>query len=180
MTVPSTSSTSEAAPVPPTNPHGLATVPEGYSSVAPWVITRDTGAVIDFLVDAFDGVELGRMAMDDGTIGHAEVRIGDGVVLLFDAPASWPTTPAFVRLYVPDARGAFDRALAAGAEAVTEPTELFWGDEVGRVRDPLGNLWWLQGRLVEPTPEALEWRLADPAFAEAMAYVVSADLRPEA
>lgn len=162
----------------PINAHGLPTVPEGYSSVAPWVISRDTGAVIDFLVAAFDGVELGRMRGDDGAIAHAEVRIGDAVVLLFDAPLTWPATPAFVRLYVPDARQAHDRAVAAGAESVTKPTELFWGDEVGRVRDPLGNVWWLQCRVAEPTPDEVAARLVEPRFVDAMAHVIGADLLP--
>ena len=62
-------------------------IPEGYTTVTPWIISTDTPQLIDFLVAAFDGVELGRMANADGSIGHAEIRIGDAIVMAFDAPS---------------------------------------------------------------------------------------------
>jgi PhnB protein len=70
------------------------------------------------------------------------------------------------------------RAVARGSVVVTEPTELFWGDRVSRVRDPFGNLWWVHQRVAEPTPDELVARMADPAFTEAMEYVQSADFFP--
>jgi PhnB protein len=128
-------------------------VPEGYSSVSPWIISRDTAALIDFTKAAFHAEEMGRVADEHGAIGHAEFRIGDSVLLAFDAKPDWPDTPAFLRLYVRDGDAAFARAISAGATSVTEMTHLFWGDRVGRVRDPLGNLWWIQAR-VEDVEEA--------------------------
>ena len=94
----------------------------------------------------------------DGAIGHAEVRIGDAVVMMFDGPAEWPDTPAFLRLYVPDGDAVFSGALAAGATAVTAMTELSWGDRVGRVRDPFGNLWWIRTRVAEVDAQEAERR----------------------
>ncbi|GHJ93342.1 hypothetical protein SNE510_28610 [Streptomyces sp. NE5-10] len=67
--------------------------PEGYTSVAPWVVTDDTGALLDFVTAAFGGVELGRVAVEDGTIGHGEIRVGDTVVLAFDRRPDRPATP---------------------------------------------------------------------------------------
>jgi PhnB protein len=67
----------------------------------------------------------------------------------------------------------FRRAVDAGATAVTQLTELAWGDRVGRVRDPLGNLWWIQERVAEPTPEEAARRFQDPRFAQAMQYLQS-------
>jgi PhnB protein len=67
----------------------------------------------------------------------------------------------------------FGRAVAAGATPVTRLTELAWGDRVGRVRDPLGNIWWIQERVEEPTPEEVAIRFQDQAFTEAMRYVQS-------
>ncbi|MFD9664215.1 hypothetical protein ACFWAY_21720 [Rhodococcus sp. NPDC059968] len=68
-------------------------IPDGYTTVTPWIISRDTAALIDYVKAAFDGEELGRMVGEGGTIGHAEVRIGNAVVMMFDARPDWPPTP---------------------------------------------------------------------------------------
>jgi PhnB protein len=147
------------------------TIPDGYGTVTPWVISPDTARLIDFTRDAFGAVELARVAGADGGIGHAEVRIGDSVVMMFDSRPGWPATPAFLRLYVPDADVAYERALAAGATSVTEVTGLFFGDWVGRVRDPLGNVWWIQAHVEDVDPAELARRPEEPAAAEALRYV---------
>ena len=152
----------------------MKTIPDGYTTVTPWLISKDTASELEFIKAAFDGEELGRMVGEDGRIGHAETRIGDAIVLLFDAPDDWPATPCFLRLYVEDAAETFRRAQAAGAVVVTEPTELFWGDKVGRVRDPLGNLWWIQQRVAELTSDEITERMSQPEFVAAMDYVTSA------
>jgi uncharacterized glyoxalase superfamily protein PhnB len=154
-------------------------VPDGYSSVSPWVISRDTAALIDFAKAAFDAEEMGRMTDEHGVIGHAELRIGDSVVLAFDAKPEWPDTPAFLRLYVSDGDEAFSRAIRAGAMPVTEMTPLFWGDRVGRVRDPLGNLWWIQSRVEDVDEAEMERRMSDPVWLERMAYVQSTIAFPD-
>jgi uncharacterized glyoxalase superfamily protein PhnB len=153
-------------------------VPEGYATVSPWIISRDSARLIAFLEAAFEATELARVQMEDGTIGHAEVRIGDSVVMMFDANPTWPDTPAFLRLYVPDGDTVFQQALRAGATAVTEMTEMAWGDRVGRVRDPFGNLWWIQTRIADLTFEEMAQRTAEPRFIEAMDYVRNAEFFP--
>jgi uncharacterized glyoxalase superfamily protein PhnB len=155
-------------------------VPPGYTTVTPWIISADTGALIDFAERVFGAEELARIEGPEGDIQHAELRIGDAVVMAFDAPRGHPGAPAFLRLYVADAEATYARALAAGATPVTEPTELFWGDRLARVRDPLGNVWWLQERLEELEPEEMARRAALPDFVEAMRYVRSAELLPSA
>lgn len=149
-------------------------VPEGYSSVSPWIITRNTAALIDFATAAFGADEIARLADEHGVIGHAEFRIGDSVMLAFDAKPDWPDTPAFLRLYVVDGDATFARAISAGATSVTEMTHLFWGDRVGRVRDPLGNLWWIQARVEEVDDAEMGRRMSDPVWLERMAYVQAA------
>jgi PhnB protein len=146
-------------------------VPEGYHSVTPWVISRDTSMLLDFMKEAFGAEELGRVVGEDGRIGHAEARIGDSVVLAFDAKETWPDTPAFLRLYVPDGDATHRQALDAGATSVTEMTDMPWGDRVGRVRDPLGNLWWIMTRIEEVSPEEIERRYGQQKYIEAMEYV---------
>jgi PhnB protein len=154
-------------------------IPEGYGSVTPWIATRDTARLLDFLKAAFDAVELARVEVDaaaqggragDTAIGHAEARVGTSMVMMFDSPFD-VDTPALLRLYVADADATFRKALDAGATSVTEVTALAFGDKVGRVRDPLGNIWWIQERVEQPTPEEIGARFADPTYAAAMHYV---------
>ncbi|KJK45595.1 extradiol dioxygenase [Lentzea aerocolonigenes] len=152
-------------------------VPEGYHTVTPWIITRGrTAELIDFITEVFDATELGRVG-EAPAIGHAEVRIGDSVVMLFDAPV-WPETPAFLRLYVADDAETLKRVKKLGSRVVTEPTELFWGDRVSRFADPFGNLWWIHQRVAEPTADELTARMQDEQFVKAMEYVQSADFTP--
>ena len=151
-------------------------IPDGYATVTPWLISRDTPRLIDYVTDAFGAVELGRVTGPDGRVEHAEVRIGDSVVMLFDATPGSPPTRGFLRLYVEDADEAHRRAVAAGGISVTEVTHLFFGDRVGRVRDPLGNVWWIQARVEEVSAEEMQRRLAVPDFTAAMRYLQGADL----
>jgi PhnB protein len=153
-------------------------VPEGYTTVTPWLISRDTARLIGYMKAAFDAEELSRVVMPDGSIGHAEVRIGNAIVMLFDARPEWPPTPGFLRLYVEDADAVHRQAVAAGGTSVTEVTHLYFGDRVGRVRDPLGNLWWIQTRVEDLTMEEMDRRLTDPTFAAAMEYVMGAEFFP--
>jgi PhnB protein len=149
----------------------VGTVPEGYRTVTPWIISRNTAGVIEFAQRAFGAEEIARIQDENGVIGHAEFRIGDSIVMGFDAPPGWPDTPAFLRLYVADADAAHRQALDAGATSVTEVTHLFWGDRVGRVRDPFGNLWWIQSRVEEVDPAEMAQRAGEQAWIERMAYV---------
>lgn len=148
-----------------------STIPDGYTTVTPWIISADTPQLIDFLTAAFGGEELARMANEDGSISHAEIRIGDAVVMAFDAPGGIAPMPAFIRLFVDDARKGFARALEAGATEVTKPTLLAFGDRVARVRDPLGNIWWLQQRVEDVSETEMQSRWGDPRWSEPMNYV---------
>ena len=149
----------------------LPPVPPGYTTVTPWIISTDTPALVSFIERAFGGTELARLVAADGAVEHCEIRIGDAIVMAFDTRPGWPATPAFLRLYLPDGDAAHRRALDAGAESVTAMTDLFFGDRVGRVRDPLGNLWWIQTRVDAVAPEEAGRRAAQPEYAAAMGYV---------
>ena len=148
-------------------------VPEGYTAITPWIIGRDTAGLMAFLKEAFGAEEIARLADENGVIGHAEMKIGGAVVMMFDAPRNqgWPETPAFIRLYVPDADATFRKAVAAGATPITEVTHLAFGDRVGRVRDPFGNVWWIQTRVETVSEEEMNRRWTDPKWAKAMEYV---------
>lgn len=142
--------------------------PDGYTSVAPWVVTDDTGALLDFVTQVFDGQELARVATEDGLIGHGEIRVGDTVVLAFDRRPEWPAMPSLLRVWVPDAVDAFRRAAAAGATVVTELSDNAFGQRGGRIKDPFGNIWWVVSH-VEDVPEDVMWeRLQQPEYADQM------------
>jgi uncharacterized glyoxalase superfamily protein PhnB len=143
-------------------------LPTGYTTVAPWIVTDDTGALLDFIATAFDGTELSRVQTEDGMIGHAEIRVGDTVLLAFDRRPDWPVMPSLLRVFVPDPDAAFERAVAAGGRVVTGLANSAWGDRGGRIRDPFGNIWWVVSH-VEDVPEEQMWqRMAEPEYAEAM------------
>ncbi|MDN2565879.1 VOC family protein [Tistrella sp. BH-R2-4] len=145
-------------------------IPPGYASVAPWIIGKDTVRLMSFLSEAFDAEDLGSFQNPDGSIGHAEMRIGNTIILMFDM-RDWPPTPAFLRLFVEDAEELFKRAVAAGAQPITQVTHLAFGDKVGRVRDPYGNVWWLQQRVENVSDEEIGQRWSDPKWSTAMDYL---------
>lgn len=157
-----------------------ASVPQPYGTVCPWVITKDTAKLADFLMASFDATDMGRVMNPDGSIGHAEFLVGDSVILAFDARAHWPATPAFLRIYVPDADATVDRMVKAGGEVVTALGEMPWGDRSGRVSDPLGNLWWVMARMEEVSEEELNRRWGEPKWIEAMARATDFDPFPPA
>jgi len=146
----------------------VSPVPAGYTTVAPWIVTTDTGRLFEFITAVFDGEELARVPLDDGTIGHAEIRVGDTILLAFDRRRDWPDTPSMLRVFVADADTTMDRAAAAGARVVTPPRTHAFGQRVGRVRDPFGNIWWISAVVEDVSPEEGMRRLAEPIYAEAM------------
>lgn len=146
-------------------------IPDGYGTVTPWIIGPSTAKLIDYVTAAFDAVELARIADEHGAIGHAEFRIGDSIVMAFDAKPHWPNTPAFLRLYVPDCDVTYRKAVAAGGTSHTEPTTAPFGDRVARVRDPFGNLWWIHTRVEDVSQQEFVRRLSQPEWIAAMDYI---------
>jgi len=142
--------------------------PAGYTTVAPWIVTPDTEQLLDFVATVFDGVELGRVRLEDGSIGHAEIRVGDTVLLAFDQRPNWPAMPALLRVFVADADATIERAASAGARVVTASATQAFGQRGGRVRDAFGNIWWISAVVEEVAPEVGMRRLAEPRYAEAM------------
>jgi PhnB protein len=148
-----------------------APVPDGYTTVTPWIIVRGASDFIDFLKRVLDAEELGRLNGPDGSILHAELRIGTAIVMVFDTREGWAETHQCLRLYVEDAPAVLERALSAGSRLVTRVTELGFGDRVGRFADPWGNLWWVQERLEVLDLEEMGRRMQLPEYVDAMAYL---------
>ncbi|SDW04911.1 PhnB protein [Arthrobacter sp. cf158] len=150
----------------------ISTVPTGYSSVSPWLITRDTNALFEFITAAFGAEEIDRVVGADGSKGHAEARIGDSVVLAFDSRPHWPATPSYLRLYTHDADAAFHAALAAGATTVSVLDNSAWGDRGARVQDPLGNVLWIMSHMEDVRDDEAADRWQAPQYAAGMRYAI--------
>jgi PhnB protein len=142
-------------------------IPEGYGTLTPYLVVKGAGGLIEFLKEAFDAVELFRMARPDGTIGHAEVKIGDSRLMIGEGSEQWPPRPGMFYLYTTDADAAYRRALAAGATSVREPADQFYGDCSGGVQDAFGNQWWVATHVEDVPPDELDRRAAAHATATA-------------
>jgi PhnB protein len=149
---------------------GGVPTPPGYGRLAPWVISADTAAEIDFLTAVFDAVETpGARFVVDGRIGHAEVALAGTTVMLFDAGPDWAPTPSHIRVYVADVRGTLAAAEARGARIVSPATEMPFGDIAARFRDPQGHLWWVHQHVEDVPPEEMVRRFGEPRYADALA-----------
>lgn len=119
-------------------------LPDGYHSVNPYIVVDGVEPLIGFLGEVFDGVERGeRELRRDGTIGHAEVQIGDSVVMLSDATPGYPARPCVNFVYAEDVDAVYRKAVAAAATPIAEPSDQPWGDRVGGFHDPFENRWWV-------------------------------------
>ena len=118
--------------------------PQGYSTVSVYIVTESAQRVIDFLKKVFGATDLRRFDTAEGRIMHAEVRIGDTVVMIADASGTYPAFPAWLHVYVPDVDATYKKALEAGGMSVQEPVRRE-GDPERRcgVKDPGGNTWWI-------------------------------------
>lgn len=117
-------------------------IPEGFHSVTPYLVVHDVPKLIDFVRQAFGAAEVHRTATPDGKVMHAEVQIGDSRVMMGEA-RDMPPIPAMLYLYVEDVDAVYDRAIRAGGISVTPPTDMFYGDRSGGVKDAHGNQWWI-------------------------------------
>lgn len=121
-------------------------IPAGFSSLTPYVIVRGAERLIQFMKQAFGAEEVFRVAEPDGSIRHAEVRIGDSMLELSDGGEAWAARPAAIHVYVPDADASYARAMAAGARSLIAPTDMPYGDREADVTDPFGNNWYIGTR----------------------------------
>lgn len=116
--------------------------PEGYHTVTTYLLVSDAARLLDFARDGLGARELSRHVDDDGRVRHAEIQIGDTIVMLGQAEGEFPPMPSMLYHYVADADASYERALAAGATSVRPPADQHYGDRSGGVIDPVGNQWW--------------------------------------
>ena len=135
-------------------------VPEGFSTVTPTLTVDDANAAIAWYGKALGAEEITRSLGPDGKVMHAEIRIGDSMIMLADAQPGHPARPTMICLYVEDADATYQRALAAGATVVREIADQFYGDRSGTLVDPFGHKWTLATHVEDVTPEEMKRRMA--------------------
>jgi PhnB protein len=138
-------------------------VPEGFHTVTPYLVVEDAEACLSFLERAFDGEIVSRHDGPDGTVRHAEARIGDSMIMLGQGNEEWPPTRSMIHLYVEDADRVYGQALEAGARSIRELETMFYGDRTGGVEDPQGTQWWISTRVEEVSAEEMARRMKEGA-----------------
>jgi PhnB protein len=133
-------------------------IPAGYHSVRPTFCVEDAPAFIEFLIDVFRASERMRFDSPDGRVMHAEMTIGDSVVMLGSSMENWPARTGSAYVYVDDIDAAYQRALKAGATSVREPENQFYGDRSAVVKDKFGNVWGIATHVEDVSPEELQRR----------------------
>ena len=143
-------------------------IPEGYYSLTPYLVIKGAAEAIEFYKAAFGAVEIMRMPGPGGRVMHAEVKIGNAMLMLSDenpergflSPASRGGATSSVMLYTDDVDATFKKALAAGATQVSAPEDMFWGDRMGNLTDPFGHSWAVATHKEDVTPEEMQKRMA--------------------
>ena len=147
-------------------------IPDGYHSVTPYLIVRGGAAAIEYYKNAFDAVELFRMDGPGGTIGHADIKIGDSPIMLADENPAWGAKgpesggappPVQLMIYVDDVDAVFPRALAAGGKETRPLKDQFYGDRSGTLIDPFGHCWTVATHKEDVAPDEMQRRAADAA-----------------
>jgi PhnB protein len=143
-------------------------IPEGYHAVTPYLIVRGGVKALEFYKKAFNATEVVRMPSPDGKLGHAEIRIGNSMVMLADehpemgakSPESFGGSPVGICLYVEDVDAIWQQAIAAGGKEERPVKDQFYGDRSGTLRDPFGHQWTIATHKEDVSPEEMERRMA--------------------
>ena len=146
-------------------------VPAGYHTITPYISVKGAAKALDFYKRAFGAEVLVRMDMPDGRVGHAEMKIGDSMIMLADespqsgavAPSGDGRTPVTLCLYVPDVDKVFKAAIDAGGKVLRPVENQFYGDRSGMLTDPFGHVWNVATHVEDVSPEEMNRRMAKMA-----------------
>ena len=144
-------------------------IPEGYPRVTPYLHVRGAAGAIDFYKDVLGAEERMRMPGPEGKLGHAELQLGDSIIMLSDefpdmdarGPKSIGGTPVTLHVYVEDVDAVFDAALTAGATSLRAVEDQFYGDRTAQLEDPFGHRWNIATHVEDVPPEEMEKRMAE-------------------
>lgn len=148
-------------------PNNVKPIPEGHRTVAPYLAIKNAAGALEFYKNAFGAIETFKLLVPDGRVGHAEIRLGDSLIMLSDefpefggkAPESLGGSPVSIHLYVDDVDAFVKRAVAAEARERKPVTNQFYGDRSGQLQDPYGHLWWVATHNEDVAPDELQKRV---------------------
>jgi len=143
-------------------------IPDGYYSLTPYLVCKGAAKAIEFYAKVFGAQETVRMPGPHGSIMHAEIKIGNSMLMLSDenkergqlSPESIGGSACSIMFYTDDVDQVFKRAVAAGAKAEMPPADMFWGDRMGNIVDPFGHKWAVATHTEDVSPEEMEKRMA--------------------
>src|SRR5215207_3165671 len=135
-------------------------IPDGYHSVTPSLVVDGAERLIQFMGTVFGAKERMRMPMPDGKVAHAEIELGDSVIMVADAGDQWPASTASLHLYVQNSDATFGKALDAGATVVQDIQTMFYGDRAGTVQDAFGNRWTISQHVEDVPQDEMMKRMA--------------------
>lgn len=151
----------------------IKAIPEQYHNVTPYIVVQDAAKAIEFYKRALGAEERARMPSPDGKVMHAEIQVGDSIIMLSDefpdmggtcqSPLSLGGSSSSLLIYTENTDESFKRAVQAGAKATMEPQDMFWGDRYAKVIDPFGHQWQFATHTEDLTPEQMSER-ASQAF----------------
>ena len=133
-------------------------VPEGFHTVTPYLVVTGVAKLMDFAKQAFGATEVFVAKRPDGNVQHAEVKIGDSIVMMGEGGPGGKQFPGMLHLYVEDCDALYKRALEAGAKSIREPADQPFGDRSSGVEDAFGNQWWISTHIEDVTSEEMERR----------------------
>ncbi len=134
-------------------------IPEGFGSVTPYLTVKDAEALMNFIERSFGGKVTYRMNDDQGKVRHAEMKIGNSMIMIGQAREEWQPKPANFVLYVPDCDAVYKKAVAAGGKSVREMATQAYGDRSGGVEDSEGNTWWISTHVEDVSEEEMDRRM---------------------
>jgi PhnB protein len=142
-------------------------IPKGHRAVTPYLAIKNASKALEFYKRAFGATEHYKLMMPDGRVGHAEIRLGDSLIMLSDefpeyggkAPDTLGGSPVSLHLYVEDVDAFVRNALDAGAKEVKPVMDQFYGDRSGQLEDPFGHLWWVATHKEDVAPDEMQKRV---------------------
>jgi uncharacterized glyoxalase superfamily protein PhnB len=140
-------------------------VPPGFHTVTPYLIVAGAQQLIDFLTSAFGAELIHCSRRADGAVWHAQMKIGDSMIMLSDANEQFKAMPTTINLYLPDVDAVHAQAVKAGGRSVMEPATQFYGDRSSGVQDACGNFWWISTHVEDVSEEELKRRTEAAAAA---------------
>ena len=131
-------------------------IPEGYHTITPYLVCNGLNELIEFLKSAFGAIEKERHLSKTGRVMHAEVQIGDSIVMMGEAMEGFPPVQTSLYFYVEDTDSVYNKAIRAGGISLMEPANQFYGDRNAGVQDPSGNKWWIATHVEDVSAEEME------------------------